>query len=379
MSERHEYSYKNKYQKVREDIVERKSRILFVRNISFNANEESIRKLFEKYGEIKKVFCQIENRGIAFVTFYDIRDAIKAHEELNKKEIDGRPIKIHYSLPKDNEINKTDSLENHANLYVILRGFQKIPTNDEIFHYFEKFGEVSEIRDSADKPNIKFIEYYDSRAAVKALESSNNAQWNEGTIEVKYASFSKKDLERIVETKNQLKKLKHDHLAKDRIKDYPKYRSPGSSPKTIPPYSIYPSTYQPPYTSTYPSQYQSPYVSYQYPPQYYPLSVQIQPPNNHSSPSVPQLYPSIPPYYQQQNPATPKVLPEYSNSQKQQFVQSSPQQPSPSQTLQQTSNSSDDRKQSEPNTQPTYNPYFSSPPVQTKSEQSWKSDTNPYK
>ncbi|EKE40955.1 hypothetical protein ENUP19_0337G0010 [Entamoeba nuttalli] len=379
MSERHEHSYRNKNQKVREDIVERKSRILFVRNICFNTNEESIKKLFEKYGEIKKVFCQIENRGIAFITFYDIRDAIKAHEELNKKEIGGRPIKIHYSLPKDNEINKIDSLENHANLYVILRGFQKIPTNDEIFHYFEKFGEVSEVRDSADKITIKFIEYYDSRAAVKALESSNNAHWNEGTIEVKYASFSKKDLERIVETKNQLKKLKHDHLAKDRIKNYPKHKLPSSSSKTIPPYSIYPSLYQPPYTSTYPSQYQPPYVSYQYPPQYYPLSIQIQPPNNNSSPSVPQIYHSTHPYYQQQSPTTPKALPEYSNSQKQPFVQDPLQKLSPPQNLQTTSNSSDDRKQNESNPQPTYNPYFSSRQVQTTSEQSWKSDTNPYK
>lgn len=45
---------------------------------------------------------------------YDIRDAEKAHDELNETELEGRQIRIHYSLPKDNELSQKESLENHV-------------------------------------------------------------------------------------------------------------------------------------------------------------------------------------------------------------------------------------------------------------------------
>ena len=52
--------------------VERRSRVLFVRNISFNFPEEKFREMFESYGEIKKIYNQIQQRGIAFITYVSI-------------------------------------------------------------------------------------------------------------------------------------------------------------------------------------------------------------------------------------------------------------------------------------------------------------------
>mgnify|MGYP004577058089 CR=1 FL=1 len=49
--------------------AERKSRVLFVRNIPFQMTEQRLRDLFERFGAVKKVFAQINQRGIAFVTF----------------------------------------------------------------------------------------------------------------------------------------------------------------------------------------------------------------------------------------------------------------------------------------------------------------------
>ena len=48
---------------------ERPCRVLFVRNINYDANEAQIRNIFGKYGEIKSIFDLIQKRGMAFVTF----------------------------------------------------------------------------------------------------------------------------------------------------------------------------------------------------------------------------------------------------------------------------------------------------------------------
>lgn len=67
MSERRERRDSPKRQ--RDFPAERKSRVLFVRNVGFNTPEEKLRELFDRYGEIKKVFSQIPQRGIAFITY----------------------------------------------------------------------------------------------------------------------------------------------------------------------------------------------------------------------------------------------------------------------------------------------------------------------
>lgn len=48
---------------------ERPSRVLFVRNVAYEAREQDVLPLFEKYGPIKKSFMLIEKRGIAFFTY----------------------------------------------------------------------------------------------------------------------------------------------------------------------------------------------------------------------------------------------------------------------------------------------------------------------
>jgi RNA recognition motif-containing protein len=42
---------------------------LFVRNVSYNTSERTLIGLFEKYGEIKRVFNLIDKRGMAFITY----------------------------------------------------------------------------------------------------------------------------------------------------------------------------------------------------------------------------------------------------------------------------------------------------------------------
>ena len=52
--------------------LEKPTRTLFVRNIDYNATEDEVREVFEKYGYVQGVFSRIDSRGMAFVTFVSI-------------------------------------------------------------------------------------------------------------------------------------------------------------------------------------------------------------------------------------------------------------------------------------------------------------------
>lgn len=80
---------------------------LFVGNISWGTSEEDFRALFEAYGEVEdsviiKDKFSGRSKGFGFVTFTNDADADKAIEELNDKEIDGRPLVVNEAKPKEN-------------------------------------------------------------------------------------------------------------------------------------------------------------------------------------------------------------------------------------------------------------------------------------
>jgi hypothetical protein len=77
-------------------------------------------------------------------------------------------------------------------LFEASEGFQSILKFE---HFFEKWGEIREVRDCKNSPNQKFIEYYDLRDCEKAFEEALNAKYGEGTLDVKYAFLQKKQKE----------------------------------------------------------------------------------------------------------------------------------------------------------------------------------------
>lgn len=60
--------------------AEKEPASLLVRNVSFRVSPEELRKVFEKYGEVRDVYIPLDYstqrpRGFAFVEFLDSRDA----------------------------------------------------------------------------------------------------------------------------------------------------------------------------------------------------------------------------------------------------------------------------------------------------------------
>lgn len=72
---------------------------LFVGGLSWGTTDDALRSAFEKYGEIveAKVIADRDtgrSRGFGFVTFADDAVAIRAMEEMNGADLDGRSIRV---------------------------------------------------------------------------------------------------------------------------------------------------------------------------------------------------------------------------------------------------------------------------------------------
>ena len=80
------------------------SRILGIFGMSERTDERTLREECEKYGRLEKCVVVYDrdrrSRGFAFVTFEDEQDATDARDALNGKNIDGRDVRVDYSITK---------------------------------------------------------------------------------------------------------------------------------------------------------------------------------------------------------------------------------------------------------------------------------------
>ncbi|GAV60198.1 RRM_1 domain-containing protein/RRM_2 domain-containing protein [Cephalotus follicularis] len=149
---------------------EHPSRTLFVRNINSNVEDSELKALFEQYGDIRTLYTACKHRGFVMISYYDIRAAQKAMRALQNKPLRRRKLDIHYSIPKDNPSEKDI---NQGTLVVF--NLDSSVSTDELHQLFGAYGEIKEIRDTPNKQQHKFIEFYDVRSAEAALRSLNRS------------------------------------------------------------------------------------------------------------------------------------------------------------------------------------------------------------
>lgn len=80
------------------------SKKLFVGNLSFKLNNDSLKEAFESFGNVEEaVIIQDKfskrSKGFGFVTFSEDADADKAIAEMNEKELDGRKLTVNEARP----------------------------------------------------------------------------------------------------------------------------------------------------------------------------------------------------------------------------------------------------------------------------------------
>ncbi|XP_044502056.1 protein MEI2-like 1 isoform X2 [Mangifera indica] len=144
------------------------SRTLFVRNINSNVEDSELKALFEQYGEIRTIYTACKHRGFVMISYYDIRAARNAMRALQNKPLRRRKLDIHYSIPKDNPSEKDSSQGT-----LVVFNLDSSVSTDELRQILGVYGEIREIRETPNKHDHKFVEFYDVRAAEAALCALN--------------------------------------------------------------------------------------------------------------------------------------------------------------------------------------------------------------
>lgn len=70
---------------------------IFLRNLPYDLSDEELSALCFEFGQISHLFSIANTRGIAFVTYYDIREAKNACEGLEGREVHEREIHASYA------------------------------------------------------------------------------------------------------------------------------------------------------------------------------------------------------------------------------------------------------------------------------------------
>jgi len=78
---------------------------IFVGNLDFNASEEGVRSLFERYGQVNSARIMTDretgrSRGFAFVEMENETEADQAISALNGYTLDGRALNVNEARPK---------------------------------------------------------------------------------------------------------------------------------------------------------------------------------------------------------------------------------------------------------------------------------------
>lgn len=79
---------------------------IFVAKLSYQTKEETLRELFEEFGEVesaKIIFDKMAGRskGFGFVEMPNDNEALAAIEKLNDQVVDGRNIVVKKARPKN--------------------------------------------------------------------------------------------------------------------------------------------------------------------------------------------------------------------------------------------------------------------------------------
>ena len=78
---------------------------IYVGNLNYDTREDGLRELFEGYGAVDSVKIITDqftgrSRGFGFVEMTEREEGMKAIEELNAKEYEGRSLKVNEARPR---------------------------------------------------------------------------------------------------------------------------------------------------------------------------------------------------------------------------------------------------------------------------------------
>ncbi|CAG9782418.1 unnamed protein product [Diatraea saccharalis] len=237
------------------DGVNRNARLI-VRNISFKATEDSLRKHFSRFGTVEevKLLTRPDGKlvGCGFVHFTHVPMANEALAATNKKPFLDRPIHVTWAVPKhkygdkeqkeeceshfksspsknvieikdedtkeDVETNQKNKTRINRNARLIVRNVSFKATEESLIEHFKSYGEIIEVK-LLKKPDGKlvgcaFVHFKNVPMAKKALLNTNMKPFLGRPISVDWAVAKDKYMQHIVhqqlEMENEIKKEESD-------------------------------------------------------------------------------------------------------------------------------------------------------------------------
>lgn len=156
---------------------------VFYCNIAFDCSNEEFREFASKFGEISDIYSKISDKGIAFVTYNDLRDAQKAVFTADVSLHD-RKVKraFAYKPPEHSGKNPCDTCS--TVLVTSLEDVSKIKA-DDVIGKMREFGEIRST--SQDRPRtgefvIKFFKLSDAKNCV----DHNGLDLRHETLKIEY-------------------------------------------------------------------------------------------------------------------------------------------------------------------------------------------------
>lgn len=169
---------------------------VYVKNLPISYDNDALKKLFEKYGEIQNAAIQLDpegkSKGFGFVNFNNPEDAKKAVDGLNGKNIDEN------DKEKVLSVNRFQTKEERVQLLKVehqIKASQKQETNLYVRHFpddfdeaklkdmFKEFGEIKSVRVMRDKKKYTprgfgFVCFARSEDASRAITEMHGKMQN---------------------------------------------------------------------------------------------------------------------------------------------------------------------------------------------------------
>ncbi|XP_063989754.1 probable RNA-binding protein 19 [Diachasmimorpha longicaudata] len=170
---------------------------LFVKNLNFSTDEETLNKYFSKCGRLHYATITTKkdsnnpgqklSMGYGFVRYKFKSDADRALKELQSTTLDGKTLELKRSertLNSDvSTTKKTSQMGNQTGTKILIKNIPFQANADEITELFKAFGELKAVRlpkklvGQEKHRGFGFVEYYtksDSKRAFKALCQSTH-------------------------------------------------------------------------------------------------------------------------------------------------------------------------------------------------------------
>jgi hypothetical protein len=160
---------------------EAETRSIHAANVDPQSSEAELRGLADRFGDVERIDADAVSLGTAIIRFYDLRAAraMRAARLLLR----GRTLRFAYGplLPI------IDARRPPNNGTIVVFHLRRGVDDTAVMAEFGRYGDVRQIRTAPTKVTQRFVEYFDSRSAMRALKALKGRRVLNSKVSVEYS------------------------------------------------------------------------------------------------------------------------------------------------------------------------------------------------